>query len=154
MVIREAGILVRGYPIVYSSYHQTGKKEIDIVLRSGFLSGLLNFIKSAYTGEIIEYIEGSKFTMAFKMDKIKGKFSVKPEPIVAYVILDNKKKIDNFIRKNVNPFLLKVLKQFIGKFSKKNLSIVSEFENFTKSLDKVFGMESKSIEDNFKVIIS
>ena len=57
MVLREAGIMFRGYPLVYSSYHQTGEQKIDIVLRSGLLSGILTLIEVTYKTETIEFIE-------------------------------------------------------------------------------------------------
>ncbi|MFX1395246.1 MAG: hypothetical protein ACFFAH_17005 [Promethearchaeota archaeon] len=153
MVIHEAGIMVRGYPLVYSTYHQTGIKEIDVVLRSGLLSGILNFIDTAYINEEIEYIESKKYTIAFKVDEIVGLRSIGPEPIVAYAILDKEKKLDKFISKNVIPFLKKVAKKFAKDYTGKNLSEVSQFVAFKKYLDNIFEVESKSIEEKFKDII-
>ena len=154
MVIREVGIMVRGYPLVYSNYHQTGSKQIDIVLRSGLLSGILTFIDTAYKAEIIEFIESKKYTIAFKARKIEGISSTEPEPIVAYAILDKEKKLDNFISKNVVPFLLKILNQFILKYTGVNLSEVTQFIDFKENLDKMFISESKSTEDKFKGLIT
>jgi len=147
MVIREVGIMVRGYPLVYSSYHQTGEQQLDVVLRSGLLSGILTFAEVSYKNETIEFIESKKYIIAFKAGKIEGKKSSQPESIVAYAILDKEKKLDNFISKNVIPFLFKVLKQFISKYTKKNLSEVTQFYDFKKTIDKIFILESKTTED-------
>lgn len=154
MVIREVGIMIRGYPLVYSSYHQTGGRQIDVVLRSGLLSGILTFIEVAYKTETIEFIESKKYTIAFKASKIEGRNSTQPEAIVAYAILDKEQKVDKFISKNVAPFLLKVLKQFISKFTGRNLSEVTQFKSFRENLDKTFILESKSTEDKFKGLLS
>ncbi|MFX1258608.1 MAG: hypothetical protein ACFFAN_12155, partial [Promethearchaeota archaeon] len=115
MVIHEAGIMVRGYPLVYSTYHHTGINEIDVVLRSGLLSGILNFIDTAFINEAIEYIESKNYTIAFKIEQIVGLKSIEPEPIVAYAILDKEKKLDKFISKKIIPFLKKVARNFIKK---------------------------------------
>ena len=150
MVIREAGIMVRGYPLVYSSYHDTGGKDIDVVLRTGLLSGILTFIETAYTKDAIEYIESKNYIIVFKANYIKGEKSPEPEIIISYVILDKMKKLDKFITKNIMPFLEKILKKFIEKYSGKNLSNVSLFEEFKNDLDKIFKIESKSLDEKFK----
>ena len=146
--------MVRGYPLVYSSYHQTGSHEIDVVLRSGLLSGIITFVETAFKTETIEFIESKKYTIAFKAGKIEGRSSLVPESIVAYAILDKEKKLDKFVSKNVTPFLLKVLKQFISKYTGANLSEVSQFSEFKENLDKVFILESKSSEDKFKGVLT
>ena len=145
--------MVRGYPLVYTTYHQTGSYQIDIVLRSGLLSGILTFVESAYKTEIIEFIEMKNYTIAFKSGKIQEKKTIGPEPIIAYAILDKEKKLDNFISKNVTPFLQKILNQFILKYTGRNLSEVTQFAEFKQNLDRVFGLESKSTEEKFKGLL-
>ena len=150
MVIREAGIMARGYPLVYSSYHETGEKKIDVVLRSGLLSGILIFVESAFEKQNVEYIESKKYIIAFKADKILAEKAVEQEPILSYVIMDKEKKLDKFISKNISPFLKKILKEFISVYTGKNLSNVSLFEGFKKAIDKIFEIESKSLDEKFK----
>ena len=142
--------MARGYPLVYSSYHETGEKKIDVVLRSGLLSGILTFVESAFEKQIVEYIESKKYSIAFKADKILAEKAKEPEPILSYVIMDKEKKIDKFISKNVSPFLKKILKEFISDYTGKNLSNVSLFEGFKKTINKIFEIESKSLDEKFK----
>jgi len=149
MVIREAGIMARGYPLVYSSYHETGA-GIDVVLRSGLLSGILNFVESAFEKQIVEYIESKNYIIAFKADKILAEKAVEPEPIISYIIMDKEKKIDKFISKNISPLLKKILKEFILGYTGKNLSYISIFEDFKKVINKNFEIESKSLDEKIK----
>ena len=154
MVIKEVGIMVRGYPLVYSNYHDIGENKIEIILRSGLLSGILSFVESAFSNQSIEYIESKNFIIAFKADKIKAFKSIEEEPIISYAILDKEKKIDNFISKNVIPILKKILKKFISLYNNRNLTNISQFDDFKEQLNNVFEIESKSIEDKFKGLIS
>ena len=43
MVIREAGLLFRGFTLINGFYHQTSDEPIDKDLRSGLLTAMLNF---------------------------------------------------------------------------------------------------------------
>ena len=150
MVIREAGIMIRGFPVVYSTYHQTkGERKIDIVLRSALLSGILSFLQSTSKYDV-EYIESNKYTIAFKKGLIQSNQPIDPDIIVAYVILDKEKKVDAFISKKVIPQLNKVLNLFIKYHSGKNFSNVKLFWSFRKVLDRYFLVDSKSSEEKFK----
>ncbi|HEY0090831.1 MAG TPA: hypothetical protein VGB37_18410, partial [Candidatus Lokiarchaeia archaeon] len=100
--------------------------------------------------QIVEYIESKKYSIAFKADKILAEKAKEPEPILSYVIMDKEKKIDKFISKNVSPFLKKILKEFISDYTGKNLSNVSLFEGFKKTINKIFEIESKSLDEKFK----
>ena len=141
--------MARGYPLVYSSYHETGA-GIDVVLRSGLLSGILNFVESAFEKQIVEYIESKNYIIAFKADKILAEKAVEPEPIISYIIMDKEKKIDKFISKNISPLLKKILKEFILGYTGKNLSYISIFEDFKKVINKNFEIESKSLDEKIK----
>ena len=83
MVIREAGILFRGFTLVNGLYHQTSGDRIDNDLRSGLLTAILNFAENAFSTELVEYFEGRKFCIAFKEDKIMAQDSMEPELLIA-----------------------------------------------------------------------
>ena len=99
MVVREAGILFRGFTLVKKSYHKSTKGRIDEDLRSGLLTAILNFAQSAFSKEIVEYFEGKKFLIAFKEAEITAKNSFEPELLISYAILDKEKRIEKYVRK-------------------------------------------------------
>ncbi|MBY8988539.1 MAG: hypothetical protein KGD61_08790 [Candidatus Lokiarchaeota archaeon] len=145
MVIREVGLLFRGFTLVKKSYHKTTLGKIDADLRSGLLTALLNFAETAFSTGSVEYFQGNRFTIAFINAKILSDDSLNPELLVSYAIIDRQKKIDKYIRKIVNPLLTKVAKEFISQYEGKNLSEVSQFKNFKESLDVIFGSNTKKI---------
>jgi hypothetical protein len=65
MVVREAGLIFRGFNLVKRSYHKSTKGKIDTDLRSGLLTAIKNFAESAFTKGSVEYFEGKKFLIAF-----------------------------------------------------------------------------------------
>ena len=143
MVIRESGILFRGFTLLQAKYHQTSDDKIDKDLRSALLTALLNFAESAFSKDIVEYFEMKKFVISFVEDKIKPQDSPEPEPIIVYAILDKEKKIDKHLSKVVVPSLKEVMRKFIEKYDGKNLSEVSQFRTFKGTLDNIFGSETK-----------
>ncbi len=153
MVVREAGLLFRGFTVVKKSYHKTSLGKIDVDLRSGLLTAFLNFAESAFSQGLVEYFEGKKFTIAFIGDKILSDNSNEPELLISYAILDKEKKIDKYIQKIVQPSLHKILKEFKSLNTGKNLSQVSQFRNFKQNLDKVFGTDTKTIDQKLKGIL-
>ncbi len=150
MVIRESGILFRGFTLLFATYHQTSDNKIDKDLRSALLTALINFAESAFSKDTIEYFEMRKFVISFIEDKIKPEDSPEPEPLIAYAILDQEKKIDKHISKVVIPSLKEIMKQFIAKYNGKNLSEISQFQTFKEKLDKIFGSETKTIDQKLK----
>ena len=70
MVIREVGLLFRGFTLVKKSYHKTTLGKIDADLRSGLLTALLNFAETAFSTGSVEYFQGNRFTIAFINAKI------------------------------------------------------------------------------------
>jgi hypothetical protein len=150
MVIRESGILFRGFTLLYATYHQTSDDKIDKDLRSALLTALINFAESAFSKDTIEYLEMRKFVISFIEDKIQPEDSPEPEPLIAYAILDQEKKIDKHISKVVIPSLKEIVKRFIAKYNGKNLSEVSQFKPFKKNLDKIFGSETKTIDEKLR----
>ena len=146
MVIREVGLLFRGFTLVKKSYHKSTLGKIDADLRSGLLTALLNFAETAFSTGSVEYFQGNRFTIAFINAKISSDDSNEPELLVSYAIIDRQKKIDKYIRKIVNPLLSKVVKEFIRQNEGKNLSEVTQFKIFKESLDIIFGSSTKKVD--------
>jgi hypothetical protein len=146
MVIREVGLLFRGFTLVKKSYHKTTLGKIDADLRSGLLTALLNFAETAFSTGSVEYFQGNRFTIAFMNAKILSDDSKEPELLVSYAIIDRQKKVDKYINKIINPLLIKVVKEFKSQNEGKNLSEVSQFKIFKKSLDIIFGSSTKKVD--------
>ena len=153
MVIREAGLLFRGFTLINGQYHKSGQTEIDKDLRAGLLTAMLNFAETAFKVDLIEYFEGSKYVVAFTGDEIMADDSIDPEPLIGYALLDKTKKIDKHIHKMVIPLLKEVIKQFCEKFTGKNLSEISQFRGFKNNLDEIFGSSTKKIDERLKSTI-
>jgi hypothetical protein len=152
MVVREAGIIFRGFTLVKKSYHKSTKGRIDEDLRSGLLTAILNFAQSAFSKDIVEYFEGKKYLIAFKEDEITAKNSIEPELLISYAILDKEKRIEKYIRKVIQPLLDIVINQFKSLNTGKNLSEVSQFKDFKQDLDRIFGTDTQTIDQKLKKI--
>lgn len=150
-LIRECGLLFRGYTLISSQYHDFGSTIDDQDLRSGLLTAIIDFSEVAFsTSQSIEYIEGKKKVIYFTSENISSMDGrAEKESIIAYVIQDKEKKVDKE-REKVIPMLKKVLFKFIEKFDGKNLSYVSEFEDFGKEIDEVFGVAGTSVDQRLK----
>jgi len=146
MVIREVGLLFRGFTLVKKSYHKTTLGKIDSDLRSGLLTALLNFAETAFSTGSVEYFQGNRFTIAFINAKILADDSVEPELLISYAIIDKQKRIDKYVNKLVNPLLIKVVENFKAQYEGKNLSEVSQFKIFKKTLDIIFGSNTKKVD--------
>jgi len=150
MVIREAGIVFRGFTLANASYHKVADEEIDQDLRSSLLSALLSFAESAFSTKLVEYFEMGKFIIAFIEDEIIPSDSPEPEILVSYAICDKQKKFDSYVRKIVFPSLKTVTQEFKARYDKKNLSEISQFKDFKTNLDNIFGSDTKTIEQKLK----
>ncbi len=153
MVVREAGVLFRGFTLVKKSYHKTSLGKIDTDLRSGLLTAFLNFAQSTFSEDIIEYFEGKKFLITFTEDKITSEDSIEPELLISYAILDKEKKIERYIHKVIQPLLKQVLKEFKSLNTGKNLSEVSQFKDFKQSIDTIFGTDTQTIDQKLRGIL-
>ena len=60
MVVREAGVMFRGFTLVKKTFHKTDKGKIDIDLRSGLLDAIMSFAESAFMKSSVEYFQGKK----------------------------------------------------------------------------------------------
>ena len=154
MVVREAGILFRGFTLVKKSYHKTTKGKIDSDLRSGLLTALLDFAQSAFSKGAIEYFEGKKFHITFAEDKVMANDSLEPEIIISYAILDKEKKVEKYMHKIIQPLLKQVIKEFKSLNAGKNLSEISQFRNFKQNLDNIFGTDTQTVDQKFKGVFS
>jgi hypothetical protein len=150
MVVRETGLLFRGFTIVKKSYHKTTMGKIDTDLRSGLLTALLNFAQSTFSKNIIEYFEGRKFLIAFIEGQIIAEDSFEPELIISYAILDKDKKMEKYIHKIIQPLLKQVLTEFKALNTGKNLSEVSQFKGFKQKFDKIFGSDTETIDQKLR----
>ena len=150
MVIRECGLLFRGYTLIYETYHKTSQEEIDNDLRSGLLTALLNFAEISFAEDSVEYFEMKKFIIAFVEDKIISKHSEGPEPLITYAILDKEKKIDKHISKVIIPSLKEITGAFKEKYEGENLSEISLFREFKKTIEKVLGTDIENLEQKLK----
>lgn len=150
MVIREAGLLFRGFTLVKKSYHKSTLGKIDSDLRSGLLTAILNFAESAISKDFVEYFEGKKYLIAFKKNQIMADDSFEPELLISYAIMDKEKRVDKYTRKIIQPSLTLVAQEFISKNSGKNLSEITQFKPFKKNLDKIFGSDTKNIDQKLQ----
>ncbi len=150
MVIREAGVLFRGFTVVKKSYHKTTLGKIDSDLRSGLMTALINFAETAFSINRVEYFEGKKFIIAFNNNQITSEDASEPELLISYAILDKEKKVDKHIRKIIYPSLNRVSELFIAQNNGKNLSEVSQFKYFKTLLDTIFGSDTKNIDQKLQ----
>ncbi len=153
MVVREAGVMFRGFTLVKKSYHKTSMGKIDNDLRSGLLTAILNFAQSTFSKDIIEYFEGKKFLITFREDLILSDDSLEPELLISYAILDKEKKVEKYIHKIIQPILNNVLKEFKSLNTGKNLSEVSQFKKFKNNLDAIFGTDTQTIDQKLRRIL-
>ncbi|TFG20360.1 MAG: hypothetical protein EU529_14980 [Promethearchaeota archaeon] len=150
MVIREAGILFRGFTLAQASYHKTSELDIDKDLRSSLMTALVNFAEGVFSVDSVEYFEMKKFVISFIKDQITPSDSEDPESLITYAILDKEKKVEKLIKKMVVPSLKKIVNQFKLKYDGKNLSEISQFRDFKQELDNIFGTDTKTIEQKLK----
>ncbi|MFX0022044.1 MAG: hypothetical protein ACFE9S_06935 [Candidatus Hermodarchaeota archaeon] len=151
MVVREAGLLFRGFTLVKKSYHKSTLGKIDSDLRSGLLTAILDFAQSTFSK--VEYFEGKKFLITFTEDKIQSEDGIEPEFLVSYAILDREKKIERYINKVIQPLLKQLLQEFKTRNIGKNLSEVSQFRDFKKSIDTIFGTDTETIDQKLRKIL-
>ena len=144
MLIREAGILFHGIPIIFTSYHRASKKQTNLVCSSGLLSGLLDFAECLM--EPVEYFESDKYSIVFKKGTIKDMFKEIQE-IVAFIVVDKDYRLEKYLNKTILPLLEKLLKRFISHFDGCNLTKVGQFEPFRRIINKIFGTGTQTLEE-------
>jgi hypothetical protein len=154
MVVREAGLMFRGFTLVKKTFHKTDKGKIDTDLRSGLLDAILSFAESAFKESSIEYFQGKKFTIVFTKDTIMSNDGIEPEILTSYAILDREKRIEKYINKIVQPLLKNAIDEFSSLNKGKNLSEVSQFKDFKSKLDEIYGSDSKTLDQKLKGVFS
>ncbi len=144
MLIREAGILFHGIPIVFTSYHRASKDNLNLVCSSGLMSGLLTFAECLM--EPVEYFESEKYSIVFKKGTITDIFRHVQE-VVAFIVLDRDYRLEKYLNKTILPLLEKLLKKFVSEFTGCNLTKVGQFESFAKMINKIFGTGTQTLEE-------
>lgn len=144
MLIREAGILFHGIPIIFTSYHRASKQKTNLVCSSGLMSGLLSFAECLM--EPVEYFESDKYSIVFKTGIIKDLFRDEQE-IVAFIVLDKDPRLEKYLYKTILPLLEKLLKKFVSQYHGCNLTKVGQFEPFKRILNKIFGTGTQTLEE-------
>ncbi|MFX1418175.1 MAG: hypothetical protein ACFE9N_04550 [Promethearchaeota archaeon] len=151
MLIREAGILFHGIPIIFTSYHRASKKQTNLVCSSGLMSGLLSFAECLM--EPVEYFESDTYSIVFKKGVIKDLFRDEQE-IVAFIILEKDYRLEKYLKKTVLPLLEKLLKKFISQYNGSNLTKVGQFEPFEREINKIFGTGTQTFEEKVLSLLS
>lgn len=149
MLIREAGLLFRGYNLVNVRYHETGG-DIDNDIRSALFTAIIDFVETAFSSNIVKYLGGEKYIIAFMGDEIISRDIKHPELFYAYVIINKEKKMEKYFRKVIKPLLKEVVDKFKSLYSGKYLSEITQFLEFKKVLDKIFGSINKTIDQKFE----
>ncbi|MHA1985806.1 MAG: hypothetical protein ACW98D_04110 [Promethearchaeota archaeon] len=154
MVVREAGLIFRGFNLVKRSYHKSTKGKVDDDLRSGLLTAIKSFAESAFTKGSVEYFEGKKFLIAFTDTEVMSDDGREPEILISYAIIDKEKRMEKYMNKIVLPLLKNVLEEFIAINKGKNLSEVSQFRGFKENLDNIFGTDTQTVDQKLKGVFS
>ena len=144
MLIREAGIIFNGMPIIFSSYHRASKEKTDLICSSGLMSGLLSFAECLM--EPIEYFETSKYTIVFKSGTIQDFFGEVQE-LLSFIILDRDERLEKYLNRTIKPLLDKLLNKFISEYKGCKLNDASKFESFQEIMDKIFGTGTMTLEE-------
>ena len=144
MLIREAGIIFNGIPVIFASYHRASKEKTDLICSSGLMSGLLTFAECLMAP--IEYFESSKYSIIFKKGKMEDFYS-KEQEILAFLVLDKDNRLEKYLNRTILPLLEKLLKKFIADFSGSKITEVAQFEPFKKIIDKLFGTGTLTLEE-------
>ncbi len=151
MLIREAGILFHGIPIIFTSYHRASKDKTNLICSSGLLSGLLGFAECLM--EPVEYFESDKYSIIFKKDIIKDLYNEEQE-IVAFIVLDKDYRLEKYLHRTILPLLEKLLRRFISKFNGSNLLKVGQFEVFKMTINKIFSTGTQTFEEKVVALLT
>ncbi|MHA2182946.1 MAG: hypothetical protein ACXAAH_16120 [Promethearchaeota archaeon] len=144
MLIREAGIIFNGIPVIFASYHRASKEKTDIICSSGLMSGLLTFAECLMAP--IEYFESSKYSIIFKKGRMND-FYGKDQEVLAFLVLDKDERLEKYLYKTIFPLLERLLKKFISEYKGCKITEVAQFETFKKVIDKLFGTGTLTFEE-------
>ncbi|MHA2392546.1 MAG: hypothetical protein ACXAEX_11440 [Promethearchaeota archaeon] len=144
MLIREAGIIFNGIPVIFASYHRASKDSTDLICSSGLMSGILTFAECLL--QPIEYFESSKYTVIFKKGKMcdhRGK----EQDVLAFLVVDKDERLEKFLSKTIHPLLERLLKKFVSMHQGSKITNVAKFAPFKKTIDKIFGTGTLTLEE-------
>ncbi len=144
MLIREAGIIFNGIPVIFASYHRASKEKTDLVCSSGLMSGLLTFAECLMAP--IEYFESSNYSIIFKKGKMEDYYG-KEQEVLAFLVLDKDERLEKYLNKTINPLLERLLKKFTSKFIGCKITEMAQFEPFKQTIDKIFGTGTQTFEE-------
>lgn len=144
MLIREAGIIFNGIPVIFASYHRARKEKADLICSSGLMSGLLTFAECLMAP--IEYFESSKYTIVFKKG-IMQDFYGKEQDILSFLVIDKDDRLEKYLDRTIKPLLDRLLKKFTSEFNGCKVTEVAKFEPFKKTIDKLFGTGTQTLEE-------
>jgi hypothetical protein len=144
MLIREAGIIFNGMPIIFSSYHRASKEETDLICSSGLMSGLLTFAECLMSP--IEYFETSKYAIVFSIGTIQDFFGEEQE-LLSFMVLDKDERLEKYLNRTIKPLLHRLLNKFISEYNGCKLNDSAKFESFRETMDKTFGTGTLTLEE-------
>jgi len=144
MLIREAGIIFNGIPVIFASYHRASKEKTDLICSSGLMSGLLTFAECLMAP--IEYFESSKYTIIFKKGLMEDFYGKKQE-ILSFIVIDKDDRLEKYLNRTIKPLLDKLLNKFVSDFNGCKVTEVAKFEPFRKTIDKIFGTGTQTLEE-------
>ena len=151
MLIREAGIIYQGLPIIFATYHRASKEKIDLICTSGLMSGLLSFAECLM--EPIEYFESNNYSIIFKKGEIQDHKGQEVE-VVAFIVLDKDYRLEKYLKSSVFPILEKLLRKFTLQYDGCKFTKVIQFESFRKTIDKIFGEGTLTFEEKVASLIT
>ncbi|MBY8989783.1 MAG: hypothetical protein KGD58_03430 [Candidatus Lokiarchaeota archaeon] len=144
MLIREAGIIFNGIPVIFASYHRASKEKTDLICSSGLMSGLLTFAECLMAP--IEYFESSKYTIVFKKG-IMEDFYGRKQDILSFMVIDKDDRLEKYLNRTIKPLLDKLLTKFVAEYNGCKVTEVAKFEPFRKTIDKIFGTGTQTLEE-------
>jgi hypothetical protein len=150
MLIREAGIIFNGIPVIFASYHRASKEKTDLVCSSGLMSGLLTFAECLMAP--IEYFESSNYSIIFRKEKMED-FYGKEQEVLAFLVLDKDERLEKYLNKTINPLLERLLKKFTSTFIGCKITEMAQFEPFKETIDKLFGTGTLTLEEKVQSLL-
>jgi len=134
MIIREAGILFHGTPIVYTNYQKAGNINLNLICTSKLIRELLCFSKCIIPP--IEYFEGLDYSIVIKKGTFNNAYGEKQE-ILAFIVLGKDYKIEMNLRTKILPLLENLLAKFLDQYNGRELLNLEQFEGFKTTINKV-----------------
>lgn len=139
MLIREAGILFHGIPIVFNSFNKDCETESNNICTSGLLRKLSLFSKLLTTQ--IEYFESKNHSIILKEGIVKD-INGFNQKLLSFIILEKDYRLEKYLGKKISPLLEKLLYEFISQYYGYDLFKLGQFELFKSTIRKIVNLES------------